>query len=165
MAQRRMFSLKIVDTDAFLDMPMSAQALYFHLGMRAENKGFIRNARFCARSVDCTNDDLDTLVKNGYLIKDERGNFEVVHWYENNGVGETARKRNNYKYRQWRASVLMRDGRCVFCGSTENLVAHHIKPFATHEGLRTDINNGITLCDKCHRALHKEQRHVGSKVD
>jgi len=37
MAQRRMFSLQIVDTDAFMDMPLSTQALYFHLGMRADD--------------------------------------------------------------------------------------------------------------------------------
>ena len=42
MANRRMFSLDIVDTDAFLDMPMSAQCLYFHLGMRADDDGSVR---------------------------------------------------------------------------------------------------------------------------
>lgn len=160
MAQRRMFSLKIIDTDAFVEMPLSAQALYFHLGMVAENKGFLRNARFYARGIGCTNDDVDALVERGYIIEKEHGSFEIVHWYENNGIGETARKRNNYKYRQWRATVLERDGKCTTCGTAENLVAHHIMPFSMYESLRTDVNNGITLCDKCHKALHKEQRHV-----
>ena len=37
MANRRMFSLDVVDTDSFLDMPLTAQTLYFHLGMRADD--------------------------------------------------------------------------------------------------------------------------------
>lgn len=41
MAQKRMFTMKIVDSDAFLDMPMSAQCLYFHLNMRVDDDGFI----------------------------------------------------------------------------------------------------------------------------
>ena len=43
MAEKRMFSIRIVDSDAFLDMPLSTQALYFHLGMRADDDGFINN--------------------------------------------------------------------------------------------------------------------------
>lgn len=45
MAQKRMFTMKIVDSDAFLDMPMSAQCLYFHLNMRADDDGFIGNPK------------------------------------------------------------------------------------------------------------------------
>ena len=89
----------------------------------------------------------------------EDGGFQIVHWYENNGIGETARKRNNYPYRVWREQVLERDGRaCVKCGATSNLQAHHIKSFAAYEAERLDLDNGITLCRRCHMALHKEQR-------
>ena len=45
MAERRMFAKVIVDSDAFLDMPLSTQALYFHLSMRADDDGFLNNAR------------------------------------------------------------------------------------------------------------------------
>lgn len=55
-------------------------------------------------------------------------------------------------YKKWRLSVLKRDGRkCVFCGSTENLEADHIKPFAEYPELRLEIDNGRTLCNSCHR--------------
>ena len=45
MAERRMFAKTIIDSDAFLDMPMSTQALYFHLSMRADDDGFINNPK------------------------------------------------------------------------------------------------------------------------
>ena len=41
MANRRMFSLDVVDTDKFLDMPATSQNLYLHLGMRADDDGFV----------------------------------------------------------------------------------------------------------------------------
>ena len=45
MANRRMFSLDVVDTDAFLDMPCSARLLYYDLGMRADDDGFLSDAK------------------------------------------------------------------------------------------------------------------------
>ena len=61
MAQRRMFSLQVVDTDAFLEMPLSAQALYFHLGMRADDDGFISNARRILKLISASEDDMRIL--------------------------------------------------------------------------------------------------------
>jgi hypothetical protein len=98
-----------------------------------------------------------SFVKRAYPIMKE-----IVHWYENNGIGETAKKRNNYKYRQWRSEVIARDGfRCTECGGTEDLVAHHIKPFASYPLERFEVSNGITLCARCHRKTHKEARMNG----
>lgn len=163
MAEKRMFSKTIVDSDAFLEMPLSAQALYFHLGVIAENKGVVTNARSFAKSIGCQDNDIEILINNGFIkrvdseIGLELGYFEIVHWYENNGIGETAKKRNNYKYRKWREQVISRDKCCQICGSTVNLVAHHIKSFAKYPLLRTELKNGIALCDKCHKILHKEE--------
>lgn len=50
MAERRMFAKTIIDSDAFLDMPLSTQALYFHLSMRADDEGFVNNPKKIARS-------------------------------------------------------------------------------------------------------------------
>ena len=44
-AERRMFAKTIIDSDVFLDMPLSTQALYFHLSMRADDDGFINNPK------------------------------------------------------------------------------------------------------------------------
>lgn len=99
MAERRMFAKSIVLSDAFLDMPLSAQAIYFHLCMSAENKGFLNNVYSTTRAVNGNKEDVKCLIDNGYLQQTKAG-FEITHWYENNGIGETAKKRNNYKYRK-----------------------------------------------------------------
>lgn len=157
MAERRMFAKTIVLSDAFLDLPMSARCLYFTLGMVAYDKGIVINARTMADAVGATAEDVELLAERNYIKATEDGHYQIVHWYENNGIGETAKKRINYTYRKWRAAVLERDGmKCVKCGSTDHLEAHHIKPFAEYPDLRLDLDNGITLCRACHRALHKK---------
>ena len=152
-----MFAKTIVLSDAFLDLPISARCLYFTLGMVAYDKGIVINARTMADAVGATAEDVELLAERNYIKATEDGHYQIVHWYENNGIGETAKKRINYTYRKWRAAVLERDCmRCVKCGSTEHLEAHHIKPFAEYPDLRLDLDNGITLCRACHRALHKK---------
>ena len=64
MANRRMFSLDIVDTDAFLDMPMSAQCLYFHLGMRADDDGFVGSPKKVIGITGCRMDDMKLLFRS-----------------------------------------------------------------------------------------------------
>ena len=62
MAERRMFAKTIIDSDAFLDMPLSTQALYFHLSMRADDDGFINNPRKIQRMIGGADDDLKVLI-------------------------------------------------------------------------------------------------------
>lgn len=86
MAQRRMFSLKVVDTDAFMDMPLSAQALYFHLGMRADDDGFVSNARRVQKLVGAADDDLKILLMKRFVMTFESGVIVIKHWRLNNYV-------------------------------------------------------------------------------
>ena len=79
MAERRMFHSSVVESDGFLDLPVSSQALYFHLGMRADDDGFINGPKQVARSVGCNLEDLKRLVDQKFLIQFE----DVVvirHW-------------------------------------------------------------------------------------
>lgn len=165
MAERRMFAKSIVLSDAFLDMPLSARYLYFTLGVIAQDKGILINAHSTTGAIGCEEKDLQILIDNKFIKPIEDGHYLIIHWYENNGIGETAKKRNNYAYRQWRDAVIKRDSeKCQLCGSSNKLVAHHIKPFATYPELRLDINNGITLCEKCHMRLHGlEKKNVKEK--
>lgn len=166
MAERRMFAKTIVTSDAFLDMKPAVQALYFHICMNARDKGIVNNARSVANSIGLSGFAIEDLVDRGYLKKIGDGEYEIVHWYENNGIGETAKKRNNYKYRKWREAVIARDGFCMKCGSKENLEAHHIKSFAENPMDRFDVSNGLTYCHDCHKQIHKEARERGrSEVD
>ena len=154
-----MFAKTIVLSDAFLDMPLSARCLYFTLGVIAYDKGIVINANSTAKMIGGGEEDVDCLVKNRFLREIEDGHYQIVHWYENNGVGETAKKRNNYTYRKWRLDVIKRDGGCCAnCGSHDNLQVHHIKHFAEYPELRFEVSNGITLCRQCHKELHKKER-------
>lgn len=64
--------------------------------------------------------------------------------------------RRSAEYRKWRRAVKKRDGECVECGSTKNLHAHHIIPVGEDESLATNIENGKTLCTRCHAEKHPE---------
>ena len=84
MARRRMFSLDIADTDKFLDLSISAQALYFHLGLRADDDGFIASAKKIQRMLGCGEDDLMELEQAGYIIKFDSGIIVIAHWKMHN---------------------------------------------------------------------------------
>ena len=84
MAQKRMFSLAVTDTDAFLDLPASAQALYFHLGMHGDDDGFVASPKKIMRSVSCSEDDLKILAAKGFVILFKSGVLVIRDWRINN---------------------------------------------------------------------------------
>lgn len=84
MAQKRMFSLKVVDTDRFLEMPASAQALYFHLGMHGDDDGFVASPKKIARAVGCNDDDMRLLAAKGFIIPFDSGVIVITDWKINN---------------------------------------------------------------------------------
>lgn len=86
MANRRMFSLSVVDTDKFLEMPATTQLLYFHLGMRADDDGFVSSPRKVLSFTNCTNDDLKVLISKGYIIPFESGIVVITHWKQHNYI-------------------------------------------------------------------------------
>lgn len=86
MAERRMFSKTIIDSDAFLDMPLSTQALYFHLSMRADDEGFINNPRKIQRMIGASDDDLKILAAKNFIIPFESGVVVIKHWKIHNYI-------------------------------------------------------------------------------
>ena len=73
MANRRMFSLDAVGTDNFMEMPLFAQALYFHLGMRADDDGFISSPKQTMKVVGGKPDDIRILNSKGYIVVSDDG--------------------------------------------------------------------------------------------
>lgn len=86
MANRRMFSLDVIDTDLFLDLPISSQALYFHLGMRADDDGFISSPKRITSMIGANQDDLKLLIAKGFVIAFQNGIVVIRHWRQNNYV-------------------------------------------------------------------------------
>ena len=86
MAKRRMFSLDVVDTDVFLDLPASSQSLYFHLGMRADDDGFVSSPKRITAMVNASGDDLKLLIAKGFIIPFEAGVCVIRDWKVNNYI-------------------------------------------------------------------------------
>ena len=80
MAEKRMFTQKIIDSDAFLDMPLSAQTLYFHLNMRADDDGFVNNPKKIQRMIGASADDLKILLMKRFIIGFDSGVIVIKHW-------------------------------------------------------------------------------------
>lgn len=97
MAERRMFAKTIIDSDAFLDMPLSTQALYFHLSMRADDDGFINNPRKIQRMVGCADDDLKVLIAKNFIIPFDSGIVVIKHWRIHNYLRSDRYKETVYK--------------------------------------------------------------------
>lgn len=86
MAERRMFSKTIIDSDMFLDMPLSTQALYFHLSMRADDEGFINNPKKIQRMIGASDDDMKVLITKQFIIPFDSGIVVIKHWRIHNYI-------------------------------------------------------------------------------
>lgn len=84
LAQKRMFTMKIVDSDAFLDMPATTQCLYFHLNMRADDDGFIGNPKRIMKIAGASEDDLRLLIAKRFVLTFEDGVIVIKHWRMHN---------------------------------------------------------------------------------
>ncbi len=96
MSERRMFSKAITESDAFLDMSFSAQALYFHLSLNADDEGFINNSRRILRICGFSEKDLEELLNKSFLIKFDSGIYVIKHWKVNNKIRNDRIKGTNY---------------------------------------------------------------------
>lgn len=96
MSQRRMVSLEVINTDAFLDMPQSSQLLYFHLNARADDDGFVSNPKSIMRNCGSQGDDLKLLIAKKFLIAFEDGVCVIKHWRINNFIRKDIYKETKY---------------------------------------------------------------------
>lgn len=96
MAERRMFTKKITESDAFLDMPMSTQCLYFHLNMAADDDGFVNNPKKIVRSINASEDDFKLLIAKAFIIVFESGVIVIKHWKMHNYIQSDRYKPTDY---------------------------------------------------------------------
>lgn len=98
MAERRMFAASIIDSDAFLDMPISAQALYFHLSMRADDDGFVNKPRAIMNMIGARNEDAKVLCEKKFLIPFDSGVVVIKHWRIHNTLRKDTYHETKYKF-------------------------------------------------------------------
>lgn len=96
MAQRRMMSMHIIDSDAFLDMPISSQNLYMHMLMRADDDGFISSPKKISRMVGCSDDDMKVLIGKKFVIPFESGICVIKHWRIHNYIQKDRYQETKY---------------------------------------------------------------------
>lgn len=97
MAEKRMFARSLIDSDAFLDMPLSAQALYFHLNMRADDDGFVNNPKRITDYVGAASDDLKLLLAKRFIIVFDSGVIVIRHWRMHNTLKSDRYHPTNYQ--------------------------------------------------------------------
>ncbi len=96
MAERRMFAKSIIDSDAFLDMPLSAQALYFHLSIRADDEGFVGNPKRIRSMIGASEDDYKLLIVKRFLLVFPSGVVVIKHWKIHNYIQSDRCKPTTY---------------------------------------------------------------------
>lgn len=107
MAERRMFAKTVVESDAFLELPPSAQAVYFHLGMAADDDGFVNSPIRVTRMVGANKSDLDLLIEKRFILRFDSGVVVVKHWLLNNYI-----QKDRYKpsvYQEEKALLTVKD--------------------------------------------------------
>lgn len=141
MANRRMFSLDVVGTDKFLELPVSAQCLYFHLGMRADDDGFVSSPKQVLKMLSCAVGDMKALADNGYVIPFESGIIVIRHWRQNNYIQTDRYKKTRYTVEQSTLQlsdgVYSSDASCI-----QNIYSPDTRCIQDVSGLYTQVSIG-----------------------
>ena len=132
MADKRMMSKSVIDTDIFLDMPASTQCLYFHMLLRADDDGFLKNAKTIMRTVGASPDDVKLLIAKQYLIPFDTGIMAIKHWRIHNYI-----KKDRYKPTDCEEIKLLEvneKGEYVLAEPSRNQVGSNMEPSCIQSG-------------------------------
>ena len=97
MAERRMFAKTIIDSDAFIDMPVTARLLYYDLSMRADDDGFVNSPKKIMRMIGASQDDLSILIIRKFIIPFDSGVVVIKHWRIHNYIRKDMYHETKYK--------------------------------------------------------------------
>lgn len=97
MAERRMFAKTIIDSDAFIDMPVTARLLYYDLAMRADDDGFVNSPKKIMRMIGASQDDLSILILRKFIIPFDNGIVVIKHWRIHNYIRKDMYHETKYK--------------------------------------------------------------------
>ena len=137
MAHKRMFSKDITGSDAFRDMPSSSQALYFHLGMEADDDGFLDSYKGLARSIGASEDDLKILISKRFLILFPSKILVIKHWLINNTIRKDRYSETKYLDEK-RALVVKENGSYTEHLTSGNQVATKWQPSREEKRIEED---------------------------
>ena len=150
MARKRMFRLDVLETDAFMDLPLTTQALYFHLNLRADDDGFIGNPNQIVRSIGASVDDLKLLIAKRFVLTFEDGVIVIKHWRLHNTLSANRYKETNFL--EDKALLRLKDNKSYTFGengvplSDEHLI--EVSQRQTKDEQKTNIDEQKTNADK-----------------
>ncbi|WP_414152763.1 DnaD domain protein [Limosilactobacillus reuteri] len=157
MAQRRMFSQKVTETDKFLDMALTAQSLYFHLGMNADDDGFVGNPKSIKRMIGASEDDLKALVEKDYLIVFDDGVVVIKDWLVSNYV-----KKDRYT-----PTIYTDDMKLIGLDKNKRYqFVSDLEPERNQVGTETEpkrIQNGDKMEPECIQSGSKNENQISNK--
>lgn len=119
MAQKRMFSKAIINSDSFIEMPDSSQVLYFYLAMQADDDGFVDNWKSIMRMTGKKEDDLKILITKKFIIPFESGIIVIKHWRIHNYIQNDRYTETKYKQEKALLSLdenkayVLQQGQCI----------------------------------------------------
>lgn len=120
-----MFAKTIIDSDAFLDLPISAQALYFHLAMRADDDGFVNKPRAIMNMIGAKNDDAKLLVERKFILTFESGVVVIKHWMIHNLIRKDTYHETKYKFEK--ASLFLDENRAYSTNPCNDTVTNPLR--------------------------------------
>lgn len=169
MSQRRLFSPDIVESDAFLEMPLSSQVLYFHLAMHADDDGFV-NPRTIMRILGTPVDDLRVLLAKRFLLEFENGVVVIKHWLIHNTIRRDRYKPTRY-LEQKNGLVVKENGSYTESGNqmatkwqpNGNLLVTQVKLSKVNTTV-TDVTGEIKLNDEIHPMKELEEPTYESEI-
>ncbi len=164
MAKRRMFSRDVIDTDHFLEMPMTAQVLYFHLALRADDDGFVASPKRIMRLIGVGEDDMKILVAKSFIIPFETGICVIRHWKIHNYIQKDRYSPTTY---QEEFNMLKENTNRTYDLDTECIQSGYILDTQDRLGKdrlgkdRLDIggngkDNSVQMYDKCTPEIERE---------
>ena len=149
-----MFSLAVVDTDKFIDMPISARLLYYELGMRADDDGFVSSAKKIVRMVGCSEDDLKLLISKNFAICFESGIIVITHWKMHNYIPKdryhkTIFQEEYLKLEQKNDVYMISDTNCIqdVYNTATTCIQEDNKPYTEDKLSKDKIHNMSTTVD------------------
>ena len=160
MAERRMFAKAIIDSDAFLDMPLSTQALYFHLSMRADDEGFVGNPKKIQRMIGASDDDCRILVSKRFILTFESGIIVIKHWKIHNYIQADRFKETTYLEEK---SMLTLDGKKAYTECIHN--ASELETQVSIGKDRDSLELGKDNIESARNALHTPKRFSKPSIE
>lgn len=154
-----MFAKDLITSDAFTDMSLSAQALYFHLSIQADDDGFVVNPKRIRSMIGASDDDLKRLAEKGYIIPFKSGIVVITHWRHNNYLRKDRYRPSTNEAERVQLRVMPGGIYSIDCNSGIPLVDHRYTQNSIDQN-RIDKDR-IDDDDEWHTIIHRRIDYDG----